>query len=352
MHALRFHAVKDIRLDEVAEPQADAGQLKIRVEAAGICGSDIHEYLGGPISIPVDHPHPLTHESAPVILGHEFCGTIVDVGAGVMGFEVGQRVAANAALWCGHCRPCDDGMTNVCEQIGFHGLSGGGGAFASFDVIGARNAHRIPDDMPAEVGALLEPLATGIHAVGVSGVRVGDAAVVFGAGPIGLMVISALTEVGLSAIITVEPSPSRAALATTFGATHVINPFKADVVAAVAEVVGSGRVGAAFDAAAAPDSLTQAIAVTSARGRVVNLAAWERPVEFNPTSLLYREVSIHGSLAYTSADFEAAIAHATSRQSELSSVITSRIPLSAIVSEGFEKLATRGHDEVKVMVTP
>lgn len=352
MQALRFYGAKDIRLDDIPEPEPDPGMVKVAVEAAGICGSDIHEYKSGPISTPVQAPHPLTGEQTPIVLGHEFCGTVVAVGAGVERIAVGQRVAANAALWCGQCGPCREGWTNVCESIGFHGVSGGGGAFANFDVIHERNAHVVPDSVPTSVGALLEPLATGIHAVKLAQLHPGDHAVVFGAGPIGLMVISALTTLGLSSIIAVEPGATRAQAATRYGATSVINPFDEDVRTRVAEITGGARVGACFDAAAAPDSLHTAIDITGAHGNVVNVAAWEHGIEFNPTSLLYREVSIRGSLAYTSADFDDAVAHAAARADELTAMVTSTISLENVVADGFDRLAYQKHDEIKVLVQP
>jgi (R,R)-butanediol dehydrogenase/meso-butanediol dehydrogenase/diacetyl reductase len=352
MMALRYYGTHDIRLDEIDEPEAGPGTIKVAVEAAGICGSDIHEYRGGPISTPVHAPHPLTGEMTPIVLGHEFCGTVVAVGEGVDRVRVGQRVAANAALWCENCAACRDGHTNVCHSIGFHGVSGGGGAFAAFDVIHERNAHIVPDSIPSSVGALLEPLATAVHAVKLSEVSPQDHAVIFGAGPLGLMVISVLAGAGSAGIVAVEPNPARAAAARRLGASTVIDPLTEDVQSRIAEVVGSGRVGACFDAAAAPNSLHTAVAVTGARGCVVNIAAWEKPIEFNPTTLLYREVSIRGSLAYDSGDFDDAIAHAAQCIDDLSSLITSTIPLSEIVTAGFDRLAFERNDEIKILVKP
>ncbi|AWK76353.1 hypothetical protein CBI38_33480 (plasmid) [Rhodococcus oxybenzonivorans] len=352
MRALRYYGANDIRLDDIPEPEPGPGMIKVAVEAAGICGSDIHEYKSGPISTPVQAPHPLTGEQTPIVLGHEFCGTVVAVGEGVERIAVGQQVAANAALWCGQCPPCLEGSTNVCQSIGFHGVSGGGGAFAAFDVIHERNAHVIPDSVLPSVGALLEPLATAIHAVKMAELHPGDHTVVFGAGPIGLMVLSVLSAMGLESIIAVEPGASRAAAATRCGATTVIDPFTEDVRTRIAEITGGGRVGASFDAAAAPDSLHVAIDITGVHGRVINIAAWERGVEFNPTSLLFREVSLHGSLAYTSKDFDDAVAHAATRAETLAGMITSTIALDDVITAGFDRLAYDKHDEIKVLVRP
>jgi (R,R)-butanediol dehydrogenase / meso-butanediol dehydrogenase / diacetyl reductase len=352
MQALRFHAQRDIRLDEIPEPEAGPGQVKVQVEAAGICGSDIHEYVGGPISVPVEAPHPMTGETAPVVFGHEFSGTVVAVGDGVERVEVGQRVAANAALWCGTCPACQQGWTNICRTIGFHGVTGGGGAFAAFDVIDERNAHVLPNTLSPGVGAVLEPLATGIHAVALSGLVAGETALILGAGPIGLMLTQACVAAGVTSIIVAEPSASRRRTATALGATTVVDPIADDTVSVVNDLTHGDGVAAAFDAAAARTSLDTAVAATRARGVVVNVAAWERPVDFNPTTLLFREATVRGSLAYTSSDFDAAIEYAAANTSALESMITRTIPLKHIVTEGFDKLAFGQHDDIKVMVLP
>lgn len=352
MQALRFYAQRDIRLDEIAEPEAGPRQIKIRVEAAGICGSDIHEYLGGPISVPIDHPHPLTGDIAPVVFGHEFSGTVVAVGAGVERIKVGDRVAVNAVLSCGNCPACVQGCANICSSVGFHGVTGGGGAFAQFDVVDERNAHVLPARLSAGVGALMEPLASAIHAVGLGGMAPGDSALIFGAGPIGLMLVQACVAAGLTMIIVSEPSESRRAAALALGATTVIDPIHNDVVALVNELTEGNGVAASFDAAAAPRSLETAISATRARGTVVNVAAWEQPIAFNPTTLLLRETMIRGSLAYTSLDFDAAIAYAVDHVEALESMITRTISLDDVITDGFNALAFTQHDDIKVMVRP
>lgn len=352
MKALRFHGARDIRIDDIDEPEPAAGMVKVAIEAAGICGSDIHEYKGGPISTPVHAPHPLTGERTPIVLGHELCGTVVAVGHGVQRIRVGQRVAANAALWCGQCEACMRGLTNICHSIGFHGVSGGGGAFAAFDVIHERNAHIVPDSIPSAVGALLEPLATAIHAVKLADLCEGDHAVVFGAGPIGLLVVSVLASMNMASVVAVEPGATRGAAAHRLGASAVIDPLTEDVSTRVSEITGGERIAASFDAAAAPNSMHLAIEITGSRGVIVNIAAWESGIEFNPTSLLFRELTIRGSLAYDSVDFEDAIAHANVHMSDLSSMITSTIALKDVVADGFDRLAFEHQDEIKVIVVP
>jgi (R,R)-butanediol dehydrogenase/meso-butanediol dehydrogenase/diacetyl reductase len=181
--ALQHEAEGGLRIDDIPEPETTDGTVKIKVDWCGICGTDLHEYLEGPIFTPVaGSPHPLTGEVAPVQLGHEFAGHITEVGSGVTGFSEGDAVAVEPTLFCGRCSECRAGLTNLCPSLGFHGLSGGGGGYAEFTVVPASMVRPL-GSVPTDLGALVEPLAVGLHAVRNSGVRIGESAVVFGAGP-------------------------------------------------------------------------------------------------------------------------------------------------------------------------
>lgn len=131
MKALRWHGVKDLRLENIDEPRPAQGKVKIKVEWCGICGSDLHEYTAGPIFIPVQAPHPLTGEQAPIVMGHEFSGQVVEVGEGVTRFQAGDRVVVEPIYACGHCEACKQGKYNLCDQMGFLGLAGEAEVFPS-----------------------------------------------------------------------------------------------------------------------------------------------------------------------------------------------------------------------------
>lgn len=354
MHALRFHGRGDVRIDEVEEPTPVNDQVKIRVEAAGICGSDIHEYRGGPISIPTSAPHPLTGEVAPLTMGHEFAGVVVEVGPDVERIQVGQRVAVNAAIWCGECPACQRGATNVCARIGFHGVSGEGGAFAEYDATRERNLHVLPDAMSAEVGALLEPLATGVHAVRRAGTGAAErdsTVLILGGGPIGLSVALACREAGVTNVVLAEPSDVRRSVGASFGATHTIDPRGDDPVTVVNDLTGGQGGYAAFDAAAGPGTFDVAMAAVRTHGVVVNVAAWENPFPFNPTALLFREIRLTGSLAYTTEDFSEAVRIGARNLDLLAEMVTSTTTLDGLVST-FQRLATTPAGDIKVLVRP
>ena len=119
MKAVRWYKAKDVRIDEVPEPQVKPDTVKVKVKWCGICGSDLHEYLAGPIFIPVGQPHPLTGEMAPVILGHEFSGEVVEVGSEVVNLKPGDRVVVEPMDVCGKCPACKSGKYNLCTSLGF-----------------------------------------------------------------------------------------------------------------------------------------------------------------------------------------------------------------------------------------
>ena len=174
MKAAVFHGPKDIRLEDVPEPSRRGGSVKVKVDGCGICGTDLHEYLAGPIFIPpVGSPHPITGETLPLTLGHEFAGSVVEVAADVSDVSVGESVAIEPVYRCGACPACWRGATNLCEQLGFYGLMGGGGGMSEYAVMPSYMVHRLPGELSAEQGALVEPIAVGLRAVRRAGVRPG-----------------------------------------------------------------------------------------------------------------------------------------------------------------------------------
>lgn len=352
MKALRYHGREDVRLEEMDEPQPGPGQVTVDVALTGICGSDIHEYKGGPIAIPLTDNHPLTGEHAPVVLGHEFSGRIKAIGEGVDHLQVGQRVAASAVISCGTCSSCSMGHHQLCATLGFHGLSGGGGAFASVDVIGADLLHVLPDTVTDEVGALLEPLATGVHAVARSNIGAGASVLIIGGGPIGLLTVVAARAAGAEQVIVSEPSKARADAAARLGATTVLDPMAVDVVAEVRAVTNELGVDAAFDAAAVATSFGTALGSLRPRGTLVNVAVWEQPTPLQPNALLFTEATITGALAYTHDEFDRAIEIAASGKYDLASLVSRQISLDDVVAEGFERLASALGDDIKVLVKP
>lgn len=308
MKAAVFHAQEDLRIEEVTDPSPGPGQVKLRNAFAGICGSDLHVYYTPEAAgLDFEHPHPLTGSTLPQILGHEFSGTVVELGEGVDGISVGDRVAVWPIYYCGDCAACRRGMYNACQKIGFHGLSSDGGGMAEFTTVDASKLHVLPENVDLRLGALVEPMAVAWHAVSRSGVESGGTALIAGAGPIGIGVWFALKARGIEKVLVSEPSADRRAIIAALGAT-VVDPVTEDLGAAVTALTDGDGVDVAFDAAGAGPAITSSLASLVPGGRVVVVAIHERTMDFLPTQLVMAETEIAGALAYLPEDFDAVIA--------------------------------------------
>jgi len=348
MKAALWHGVKDIRIEEVAEPKIQPGMVKIKVKWCGICGTDLHEYLAGPIFLPTE-PHPLTNESAPIILGHEFAGEVIEVGPGVSKVQVGDRVTVEPILACGECYSCQNGLYNICDSLGFHGLSGGGGGFSEITMVKEEMVHKMPEQMTYEQGALVEPTAVAVHAVRESQLRAGDTCVVFGTGPIGLLVIQAARVAGASRIIAVEISEERQRMAKELGAHYVINPLTENVVQAVHEITNGGA-HVCFEVTGVETCLNLAIESTKADGQVIIVSIWEKPASISPNQFVLKERQLKGVLAYRDI-FPAVIELISEGRLQVDQLITKKISLDHLSEQGFEELVkNKGH--IKILVAP
>jgi len=295
MNAVRFHGQRDIRLDRIPVPECKPGQVKIAPKFCGICGSDLHEYLGGANLIPSPgHPHPLTGETLPLTLGHEFSGVVEEVGDGVHHVKKGDKVCVQPTIYDGDCRACQRGLMNCCDKNGFVGLSGWGGGLSEHMVVPGSCVKTLPDNVSLEVGALIEPLAVGWHAVDISPYKDGDHVLVLGGGPIGLAVVQALVGKKCQNIIVSEVSGKRREFAKQFGAHHVIDPTKVDVVEEVERLTDGQGVDVGFDAAGVQVAVDTAFKAIKARGTLVNIAVWEKRATLMMNDIVFRERAYMG----------------------------------------------------------
>jgi len=351
MKAARFYGPGDIRIDDIPEPEVQPGTVKVEVEWCGICGTDLHEYLEGPIFAPAaDAPHPLTGETVPITLGHEFAGVVHEVGEGVTDLRVGDRVAVEPYIVCGRCDACEQGRYNVCQSLGFVGLSGYGGGFSQFVVAERRWIHHL-GELGTDVGALVEPLAVAYHAVRLSGARPNHTALVFGAGPIGLVTTAALRAAGVEQIIVVEPADVRKRKAPLAGADHIIDPTSSDVVSEVLDLTKGRGADVSFECAGIDRVLKSAIQSTRVGGTCVNVAIWGHEAAVAMNDLVFREVNVLGSLAYAN-DHPATIDMIATGKVDPFQFITGRISLDNIVEAGFDELINNKEENVKILVKP
>lgn len=351
MQAAVWHGRHDIRVQDVPVPQKPpAGWVQIRVHWCGICGSDLHEYLAGPVFIPVDHPHPLTGLKGQCTLGHEFSGEIAELGDGVTGYAVGERVTADACQHCGKCYYCTHGLYNICEKLAFTGLMNNG-AFAEYVNVPAELLYKLPDDFPTEAGALIEPLAVGMHAVKKAGELVGKTVVVVGAGTIGLCTIMCAKAAGAGRVIALEMSAARKAKAMEVGASLVIDPKECDAIAELKALTGGYGADVSFECIGNKNTAKLALDVIRKAGRCVMVGIFEEPSQFNFFELVATEKEVVGSLAYNG-EFADVIRFIADGRIDVRPLITGRIALPDIVTHGFEELVHNKDANVKIIVRP
>jgi (R,R)-butanediol dehydrogenase/meso-butanediol dehydrogenase/diacetyl reductase len=340
---------RDVRVVDWPEPDPPpAGWVTVAVTYCGLCGTDIEEWLRGPVNSPRRRPHPLTRRQAPLVLGHEFTGRVVACGAGVRDFHIGERVACDTLIYCGDCPECRDHRYNLCQNLGVLGLSADGG-FAPLVNAPAASLRRVPDEVSDEAAALAEPLAVAIHAVRRARMELGASVLVTGGGTIGLFAISCALGSGAYPVWVYEPNPVRRRLAERLGAVAL----PADVREARRQIAHStGGVDRALECSGARGALAFALGSLKRRGRLVLVGLQQRPWTYSPNHVLFRELEVAGSLSHVvDVDFSAALQLlATGRV--VPDVWPLRVaPLRKAVSEGFEALATgQLVDVVKVLI--
>ena len=324
-----------LSVEEVPTPQAGPGEVVIKVKYCGICGSDIRLFADG------FYPPGL-------IMGHEFCGTVSEVGQGTEGWAVGNRVTAMPAVMCGNCYYCRRGQWHHClnsKIVGVHIELPG--AFAEYVKVKADMLHRLPGEVTDEEGANAEPCAVSLRAVRRSGIAVGDSVVVFGAGSIGLFTLQCARAAGAGSVYVVEPAPARARVAAVLGADRVFDPRQANVRAEVGNLTGEGADVAYVCTAAAP-SLHQAVETVRRQGKVM-VVGGGMTSEVIPEYWMWKEVEVKGSFAYLD-EFAAALELFRQGKVTVDGMISEVIPLEKM-PQAFRDLA-KPSSEVKVLVQP
>ncbi|KAF7762447.1 hypothetical protein Agabi119p4_9040 [Agaricus bisporus var. burnettii] len=318
--------------------------------------NDLHAYLTESPGYGSVEPHPITQETFPVTLGHEFSGTIVETGPGVdtTKWATGTNVIIEPILSCrkGSCDTCSQGYRNLCPHIGFIGIAGWGGGLSEYIAVNVRYLHTLPQGISLEIGACVEPLAVAYHAVKRSGFTEDKTALVVGAGPIGLFVVKVLRSLyPTSTILVSEPATIRREFALKHGATQVFDPTNIIIPEAIRSIVAPG-VDVAFDAAGIQASMDASLFSLRARGTYVNLAIWEKTATLNVNLILVREINFTGIVGYDRVHEEVLSLIASGKIKGLDELITKRISLDDVVEEGFKKLLSEKDKHVKILVHP
>lgn len=230
MKASRFLGNKTFAVADLPTPHAGPGELVLRNQVCGVCGTDVHIYHGEPGSADVNPP---------VVLGHEYSGEVVEVGEGVTGFAVGDHVTVDPNIYCGHCAYCQNGKKQLCPSMEAIGVTRDGG-FAQYSRIPASQAFKLEPTVPWEAAAMAEPLACCLHGIDLAGIQVGDKVCVVGGGAIGLLMVQLAKLSGASQIVLSEPNEKRRQVGLQLGANAAIDPTRPDSQEAFAQVLGGG----------------------------------------------------------------------------------------------------------------
>lgn len=350
MKAARIYGAKDVRVEDVELKEVGAKDVKIEVAWAGICGSDLHAYTdpaGG--LIPIDDVHPLSNRKLPLTLGHEFSGTITEVGSDVTTLKVGDRVCVEPNLRCGECLECREANYHLCRNSGaaFIGLADDGG-FAEYCVLDQMHVFKIPENMTLEQGALVEPTAVTHRGVELAGVRPGDKVLVTGAGPIGLLTALCARAAGATTVYVSDVSKERLELANSFGFVTALNPTEEDVVERIMKDTDNTGVDAAIECAGVQATFDTCLSAVKITGTVCLVAIFAEDPNLSTFQALVKEAKIVSSLAYAN-NYDRVIDLIASGQVPAEKVITNKINLDKIVDDGFE-LLLNDKSQSKVLV--
>ena len=348
MQAAVFEGIRTICVQTLPDPEPTPDDIIIRVKACGICGSDLHSYTAGAFVKPGQ------------VMGHEFCGEIVEVGAHVKDMTVGERVTAMPFNACYACQACIRGETHLCYNISGQAIAYGlPGAFAEYLRIPQatlnRNVFKLPQQLSDLAGAMVEPLAVAVHAIRLANPDIAAKVVVIGAGLIGQCMIQALKARGVSLVVVSEVSEKRAVLARLAGADVVLNPVTGSIIEQVGEIIGfvPGRRTAAadmvFDCAGVPAAFAQALRLVRPGGTLTITALYEEQVQFDLSRLVWSEVKLLGTFGYRN-EFPQTIELLRTGKVELEQLVTDRFAL-AQISAGFERQLAK-NQAMKVMIQP
>jgi (R,R)-butanediol dehydrogenase/meso-butanediol dehydrogenase/diacetyl reductase len=327
---------RPLAVADVADPEPGPGDVVVAVEACGICGSDLHASDNLPLS--------------GLVMGHEFCGSIVATGPGVDQVREGDRVVGLSLVSCGQCQACREGRIRKCLAAQMIGIERPG-AYAEFVALPQSAVLALPDHLDHRHGALAEPLAVARHAVHRAQVAPGDTVAVLGAGPVGLAVTSWLADLGAAQVVAIDPVAARRRAASAVGATASIDPtgLGSELADAVAEACG-GAPQRVIECVGVPGLLEQSLAIAAVDATVAVTGVCMEPESITPLIPMVKELSVNFAFFYQYQDMVEAIGAMAAGRINVDAMVSDEVPL-AELPERFEQLKSPG-DDVKVLVRP
>ncbi|MBE9505170.1 MAG: alcohol dehydrogenase catalytic domain-containing protein [Chloroflexi bacterium] len=335
MKAAYYEGNKRFSVGESRIVPPDPGQVRMKVAYAGVCGTDLHIYLG----------HMDQRVKVPQVVGHEASCEIVEVGEGVTDFKVGDHVVLRPTDACGKCPTCERGDINVCPSINFIGITSPG-AFQGSWTVPAHLLHKLPASINMVHAALIEPLAVACHDVRFGEVTAKDYCVVIGAGPIGVFEALVCRDRGAKVVMS-EVNPARVQLARELG-FEVVNPTETDLVKYVMDATGGDGADVVFEVTGSQAGAEMMTKLPRTHGRIVIVAIFSEPKMIDLRTILWREYTVVGARNYVKQDYEEAIRLVASGNLPLDKIVSDVRPLDR-VQETFEEIASGSANFMKVL---
>lgn len=338
MRALMYEGPWQMPLRDIPEPTPGPGEVVVSVQAAGICGSDVHGFTGS------------TGRRTPgIVMGHEFSGTVAATGENVELYAVGDRVVVQPLHRCGTCAMCRVGRGNICQNrtlIGMHSH----GAYADAVSVPQAQLYRLPDDLSYEHGSWAEPLSVALHAVAITPLNLLETVVVVGAGPIGLLTVQAARLRGAGTIIVTDRNAHRLDVARQLGADIVVNVADEDPVERVHHATDGLGADVTFEAVGMTPTVQQALAVTRVGGSITWIGNSQPEVTLNMQQVVTREITIRGTYGFDR-EFGLAIELLRTQRINVAPLIERVAPLDH-GPQLFQELARGTLDSIKVILQP
>ena len=354
MKAVRFHNAKDIRVEDVAAPSKKLGSNDVLIKplVTGICGTDLHEYIAGPIVTPVK-PHVYTGATNPQILGHEFSAIVADIGSAVTNVKVGDRVSIQPLI-----SPRDDyygrrGLYHLSPSMGCVGLSWAWGGMGEWAVVNDYNLAVVPKAVSDIQAAMIEPAAVAVYAADRGGVQSGSTVLVSGVGPIGAMTLLAVKATGAGQIFVSEPNSFRRKMAKELVPRAIIlDPLTQNVVEEIkAQTEEHVGVDVAVECVGLEASLNTCINAVRSQGKVVQTGLHMKPATVDPMTWALKDISIEATWCYPVQCWPRIIRMVESGNFPIEKIVTANIKSDDVVKQGFDALLDKSVNHMKILVT-
>lgn len=353
MNALRFHAAKDLRIEDIPAPaEPGPGQVLIENRFCGICGTDLHEYAYGPIFVPKE-PHPFTKAHGPQVLGHEFGGVVKAIGEGVSHVKVGDRVSVQPLIMPREGDYyADRGLFHLSSQLALAGLSWQSGGMAGAALLNDYNVQPIPESLSDEEAALIEPTAVAVYACDRAGVMAGNSVLITGAGPIGILTAMAARAAGATQLFMSDLNDTRLALAReALRDVRTINPKSANVGDVIRrETEGGVGCDIAIECVGNEHALKNCADAVRKQGVVVRTGLHPHENPLNWFDVTFKDIDIRGSWAYPTHYWPRVARLIASGQIPALRIVTKFVSLAEAVTEGFDQLLDPAGKHLKILI--